>query len=251
MKTAATVVVLILISLICLRTGNALAKVKEVKTTVEPAQAISMGRAFSQTETSSGEREKALKRDMLSAETYNERGVMYGEKGEDDLAISEFNKALEIYPMSAETYNNRGITYSKKGRYDLAISDFTKSLEIKPDAKTYSNRGITYSKKGQYDLAILDFTKSLEIRPDAKAYYNLGVTYVIKGQFNLALSYLTRCIELDPMNKAAYDSRGSILAGLACSDWGKACRLGNCNHLNEGVKGGLCIDTTENNPELE
>lgn len=152
--------------------------------------------------------------DMSAAQLYNERAIMYGEKGEYDLAISEFDKALEIDPLAAETYNNRGITYSKKGQYDLAISDFTKALGIKPDmAKAHYNRGLTYAEKGQYALALQDFDRSLE---------------------------------LDPVHAPVYVNRGSVHAHLACSDWEKACRLGNCHHLEEAVKVGLCIKMNGN-----
>lgn len=147
--------------------------------------------------------------DSTSAQTCNDRGVMYSEKGQYDLALSEFNKALERDPMLAEAYNNRGITYSRKGQYDLAISDFTKALEIKPDAK---------------------------------AYYNRGITYAIKGQFDLALSDLKRSLEIQSIAASAYDAMGNVHVELACSDWKQACKLGNCDHLKEATRVGLCSE---------
>ncbi len=153
--------------------------------------------------------------DMLAAQTYNERAIRYAEIGELDLAISEFGKALEADPLAAETYNNRGITYSKKGQYDLAISDFTRALEIKPDmARAHYNRGLTYAEKEEYTLALRDFDSSLE---------------------------------LDPIHAPVYVNRGIVYAHLACSDWEKACRLGNCHHLEEAVKVGLCINKMNGN----
>jgi tetratricopeptide (TPR) repeat protein len=153
--------------------------------------------------------EEILKEDMRRAESCNERGIRYTEEGEFGLAISEFNKALQVHPLSAETYNNRGIAYSKKGEHDLAISDFTKALEIKPDmAKALYNRGITHGAKGQYKLALQDFNRSLELGPN---------------------------------HAPALVNRGSLHLILACSDWEKACRLGNCAHLEEAVRIGICI----------
>jgi len=152
--------------------------------------------------------------DMLAAQTYNERTIRYAEIGELDLAISEFGKALEADPLAAETYNNRGITYSKKGQYDLAISDFTRALEIKPDmARACYNRGLTYAEKGQYARSLQDFDRSLEI---------------------------------DPIHAPGYANRGSLHVHLACSDWEKACQLGNCDHLKEAVKIGLCFKMNGN-----
>ena len=157
--------------------------------------------------------EETLKADKMSEEKYNDRGVMYSEKGQYGLAIAEFGKALEAYPMSAKTYNNRGIAYSKNSQYDLAIRDFTKAIEIMPAV--------------------------------AKTYYNRGITYAIRRQVQLALLDLNKCLELDPMDAAAYDSRGSVLAGLACSDWVNACKLGECDHLQEAVKIGVCAASTD------
>ncbi len=148
---------------------------------------------------------------MLAAERFNAQGIIYSQKGEYNLAIAEFNKALEIDPRSAETFNNRGIAFSQKGEYDLAVSDFIRALEIKPlMANTYHNRGITYVKKGEYALALYDFDRALE---------------------------------LDPNGTPAYINRGGLHAQLACSDWEKACELGNCEQLKKAVEIGLCIKT--------
>ena len=71
---------------------------------------------------------------------YNNRGIAYGEKGQYDQALSDFNKAIEINPRYVKAYNNRGIVYRLKGQYDQAISDFNKAIEINPrDAQTYNN----------------------------------------------------------------------------------------------------------------
>ncbi len=203
------VALLTLVSLICMTSGNISAQVTSVETKREPVQFVSLEGALPQPNAGSArDAKETLSGAMLSAKTYYDSGVKYLGKKEYDLAISEFNKSLEIYPVSAATYNNRGFAYAKKGRYDLAISDFTKALEIEPNGP--------------------------------QAYYNRGITYVIKSQFDTALLDLNKCLNLDPINAAAYDARGSVLAGLACSDWGKACQLGNCDHLKEAARAGLC-----------
>jgi Flp pilus assembly protein TadD len=217
MKRRALVALLMLVSLICVRAGNVFAQERKVETAGGAVQTISFDSTLPQPNANSAlDTEKILKGDKLSAKTHNDRGIKYSEKGQYDLALSEFNKALEIFPSSAETYNNRGITYSKKGDLDRAIADFTKALKLNPDS--------------------------------AKAHYNRGITYAIRGQIDLALLDLKKCLELDPTNAAAYDSRGSVFVGLACSEWGKACQLGNCDHLREAVKIGFCIAATDNNP---
>jgi tetratricopeptide (TPR) repeat protein len=200
---------LTLVPLICMTSGNVSAQDTSAGTMVEPVQFVSLEGPFPQPNAGPARgAEETPSGDILSAKTCYDSGIKHLEKKEYDLAISDFNKALEIYPVSAATYNNRGFAYAKKGRYDLAISDFTKALKIEPNGP--------------------------------QPYYNRGLTYVIKGQFEIALLDLNKCLNLDPINVAAYDARGSVLAGLACSDWGKACQLGNCDHLKEAARAGLC-----------
>ena len=203
------VALLTLVPLICMTSGNISAQDTSAITMGKPVQFVSLDSTFPQPNAGSArDAEETLPGATLSAKTYHDLGVKYLEQNEYDLAISEFSKALEIYPVSAATYNNRGFAYAKKGRYDLAISDFTKALEIEPNG--------------------------------AQAYCNRGTTYVVKGQFDIAILDLNKCLNLDPINAYAYDARGSVLAGLACSDWGKACQLGNCDHLKKAAKAGLC-----------
>ncbi len=38
---------------------------------------------------------------------YNNRGIAYGEKGDVDLAIKDFDKAIDLKPDYAFAYNNR------------------------------------------------------------------------------------------------------------------------------------------------
>ncbi len=95
------------------------------------------------------------------AKGYYNRGCAYGEKGQYDQAISDYNKAIEIDPKSATAYNNRGIAYRQKGQNDQAISDFNKALEINPrDAWAYSSRGVAYYFKKEYDKSWEDIKKA-------------------------------------------------------------------------------------------
>ncbi len=80
------------------------------------------------------------------AKFYNNRGAAYGEKGQYDQAVSDFNKAIEIDPRYNKAYNNRGIVYRLKGQYDRAVSDFNKAIEINPlDAEAHNNLAWLYA----------------------------------------------------------------------------------------------------------
>jgi tetratricopeptide (TPR) repeat protein len=80
------------------------------------------------------------KSEQKDARFYNNRGIAYGEKGQYDQAISEFDKAIQINPNYDKAYNNRGIVYRLRGQYDQAISDFNKAIQINSlEAEGYNN----------------------------------------------------------------------------------------------------------------
>jgi tetratricopeptide (TPR) repeat protein len=83
---------------------------------------------------------------------------------------------VEEIPSLLETsvdYYNRGKAYVDKGQYDLAISDYNKAIEIKAIeidpgySEAYCNRGFAYAGKGEYDQAISDLNRAIELESKA------------------------------------------------------------------------------------
>jgi Flp pilus assembly protein TadD len=98
------------------------------------------------------------------AKFYIDRGIAYGEKGQYDWAIADFNKALEIDPKDAGAYYYRGIAYANKSQHDQAISDYNKALEIGPkSAGAYYNRATAYYFKKEYDKSWKDIYKAQDL----------------------------------------------------------------------------------------
>ena len=168
---------------------------------------------------------------IKSADYYNS-GVDHANKGEHDLAISDYTKAIEINPRHASAYCNRGVAYGEKDEYDLAISDYTKAIEVDPKfAGAYYNRGIAFSDKSEYDQAISDYSKAIEINPRfANAYCNRARNYYRIGVYNQAISDCTKTVELNPRDASAYNIRGLAYDekceyDLAISDYTKAIEI--------------------------
>ena len=52
------------------------------------------------------------------------------DKGEIDLAFDDFCTAIEKDACIVQTYNNRGVIYAQKGMMDKAIADFRKACDL-------------------------------------------------------------------------------------------------------------------------
>jgi len=122
--------------------------------------------------------------------------------------------AIQLDPNDADAYYNRGITYYHKGQYDRAIENFNKAIALDQNyALAYNNRGVAYDKKGQHDRAIEDYNKAIALDPNfAQAYTSRGLLYLVK--------------------------LGNKEKG--CSDWKKACELGECGNYEIAKKNGDC-----------
>ena len=134
---------------------------------------------------------------------YNNRGIVYQNKGKIDLALKDFNMAIELNSDDAAAYNNRGRIYNDRGEFDKAMEDYNRAIELKPDFaeiyKVYNNRAKVYSNKGEVERVIKDYDKVIELKPDyTEAYNNRGVAYGKKGEFAHAIKDFNKAIELDP-----------------------------------------------------
>ena len=69
--------------------------------------------------------------------TYQQRAASARDRAEKqsayDKAVSHYTQAIALSPENAETYNNRGAAYTDKGKFDLAIQDYNTAIDLNPE----------------------------------------------------------------------------------------------------------------------
>src|SRR5438552_14528547 len=101
-----------------------------------------------------------------SVAAYNLRGSAYYDKGEDDIAIADFNAALRMGPPSGIIFHNRGNAWRSKSEYAKAIADYDASIKAgAPSAFSWQNRGISKLALGDRDGALADINEAIRLDP--------------------------------------------------------------------------------------
>ena len=174
----------------------------------------------------------ALERNLQLPTVYHNRGIVYTQIGDSDLAITDFTKAIELNPNVPDFYCGRGLTYIIKGEYDEAIKDCNMAIKLKPDeAESYRNRAEAYLEKGEYDGAIRDCNMAIKLNPnEAEFYNNRGKAYLKMGEYEEAIKDCNMAIKLNPNETNPYNQRGEVYLekgefDKAISDYNTAIKL--------------------------
>lgn len=110
---------------------------------------------------------EAIKLDPNFFPSYRYRGLAYGDTGQYDLAIIDFNQYIKLQPNSAEAYYFRGLTYKDKKDYDRAIADFDNAIRLdSKHADAYWFRGFVYASKSRLDKTLADWEMVQKINPN-------------------------------------------------------------------------------------
>jgi tetratricopeptide (TPR) repeat protein len=134
-------------------------------------------------------------------------GVAYFEKGDLDAAIINYSHIIQLAPQESDAYLDRGNMYRVKKQFDDAIADFDKCLRLNPtNYLAYKCRAAAYGSKMDYDKAINDYTVGLQLNPDdAMALVSRADLYLKTHQFNKAVHDFTNAIYIDPKYYSAYN----------------------------------------------
>lgn len=141
---------------------------------------------------------KVFKGEQL-ATIYFWRAVGWNKKGDYSKVVSDTTEAIRLQPSQA-AYNLRGSAYYDKGEYEIAITDFDDALKLGPPSGTiFHNRGNAFRGKGDYAKAIADYDATLKLEPKSTfSFQNRGIAKEALGDLDGALADINQAIRLDP-----------------------------------------------------
>jgi tetratricopeptide (TPR) repeat protein len=118
---------------------------------------------------------------------------IFDKKGDLDKTISLYRE-LGMDSLSAEAYNNLGVLYVRKGEFQEAHQYFVKALRSNRKlAEAYVGYGVALANDGWLDLAISFFEEALAVNPIlSEAHNNLISIYYLKGNYKEAFYHCGR-----------------------------------------------------------
>lgn len=159
-----------------------------------------------------------------------QRGRIYMEAMELDLAIQDYEKALEYEPDSWAAYNNLGFCYKSMGDYEKAIEMYQKSIQCFTDRHgmlPYKNLAEIYEILGRYEEAIEYNQKILGFFPDMTfCWKSIGNLYTCLGNYDEALKAYGHLDDESYISiSRMHYQRGASKKGLRCMQMGLLSRI--------------------------
>ena len=133
------------------------------------------------------------------AEIYQE-AVAFQKQGRWQEAEESYRRLLERLPMSAEIYNNLGVIQEKQGEVKKAVKYYEKAIEIDPHYyPSYNNLGVISYKQADYERARLAYERALALKADNyQSLINLALVYKRLGRQAQARRALEQVLSRKP-----------------------------------------------------
>lgn len=142
----------------------------------------------------------------------NLRGLSHERKGEDDLAMADYNLAIQKRANFGYAYNNRGTIHLRRGALQSALDDFNLSIKYTPTFLLgWTNRARMRTLNKDFDGAIADFAAAEKIDPAAPQIAgNRCITYGMMGKYDQAFADCDALIQKQPRNTFAINNRAEV-----------------------------------------
>ena len=170
-------------------------------------------------------------RNMYVINSCTARGFAYGNLGEYQKAIDDFNLAIKAFTVSPKAKCNRGRAYLRMKMPQEALNDFNDAIKSAPNlAEAFANRAIALRMLGQAKKAEADAQRANIIRRDPENEFNetlfhrvclvddalklnpknavllteSGMFLLSKNKLDNAIAYFKRAVQADPNFHEAY-----------------------------------------------
>ena len=152
----------------------------------------------------------------LMAWSFNRRGQLKAEAGQDQEAILDFNEAVEADATCWRAVHNRGVLTAQAGQFEKAYDDFARTIKLNPNfAKAYSNRAALFMIANNLTAARQDYDRAIELDPNlAVAHRGDGRVCQLMGDMNGALAHYDASVRLAPTDAYAAACRADLLTDL-------------------------------------
>ena len=129
-------------------------------------------------------------------------GVIAGEKGNHDKAITYYFRSLMLNPDFSAPYNNLAIVMDKRGKHHLAQRYLERGYRLDPhNLEVNYNLGTFHVKMGNPDKAIFHLKKIAHAKKTRDSvFYNLGIAYKQKGLLDRAAHFFQEALAENPRN---------------------------------------------------
>jgi len=109
-------------------------------------------------------------------------GLNYGNTGDWNSAISEFERVSQNNPQYAHIYFIKGVAYFHNKMYDGAILNYNKTAKLCPEYyDAYFNKGVIYEQLGEIEKAVKSYKKFVRYLPKKEIVRVLRMKQKIKN----------------------------------------------------------------------
>jgi len=154
--------------------------------------------------------------DPLTLDEHITLGLSYENKGENDLALQEYNKAIKMSDNDFRPFFYAGNAYYKKNEYKLAEKYYNKALKIAPDnGDVHNNLAWVYLDTGRYDEAGMAAEMAVGIKRSPYYLNTLAHAYTGMGRYKDAMDVLKEALTITPADdKALLDNERELMNEL-------------------------------------
>lgn len=146
----------------------------------------------------------------------NNRGLVYAESGQYDLAIRDYQEAIRLKPGYHFLYNNLGWVYFKQNKLEQALQRFNHAIAMAPAyALPHFNKGEIYRTRQQWDLALEEYTTAITLAADyTDAYLSRARIYMNQHKYQAALTDLEQALKQEPKQGITHFLQGQAYQAL-------------------------------------